>query len=289
MFKDLIKLARPYQYTKNLFVFLPAFFAFELSESDVLFNGTLAFIAFSLVASSVYILNDWVDKDDDRRHPEKKNRPIASGRVSGVAAFIFFTALVIPGAIIGYSVSLNVFLLLVVYFSLNLAYSLKLKHVPLLDITVIAAGFVLRLFVGSNATSVELSHWIIVITFLLALFLALAKRRDDVLIYLETNRKPRKVTDGYNLPYLNSAMSITSSIVIIAYILWSITPEVTERLNSNNVYITSIFVFLGISRYMQITFVEEKSSNPSDVLIRDRFLQLILLSWFLMFIYILYL
>jgi decaprenyl-phosphate phosphoribosyltransferase len=156
-------------------------------------------------------------------------------------------------------------------------------------VTVIASGFVIRLLVGSAVTGVVLSHWIIVMTFLLALFLALAKRRDDVLILLQTGQKTRKAIDGYNLKFLDSAMVMTASIVVLAYILWSISPEVAVRLGSENLYLSSVFVVLGVMRYMQIAYVEEKSGNPSMVLLRDHFRQRVLLGWLGVLAWILYL
>lgn len=289
MLKDLFKLARPYQYSKNLFVFIPAFFAFQITELNLMLNALIAFIAFSLLASAVYVFNDWVDRHDDAQHPEKSHRPIASGRINGAIAFTFMIALLLSGGVTAFSISVEVLALVISYLILNVAYTLKLKHIAIIDITVIASGFVIRLLVGAKVTQVELSHWIIVMTFLLALFLSLAKRRDDVLIYLKTDQKMRKVIDGYNLKLLDSAMIMTASIVVMAYILWSISPEVTDRLNTKNLYLTAVFVVLGILRYMQITLVEEQSGNPSRILLGDNFLQLILAGWIGCFIWILYL
>lgn len=286
---DIIQLARPYQYIKNLFVFAPAFFAFQLTNIELMARALLAFVAFSLVASSVYIINDWMDREADAKHPQKKYRPLAAGRITFPVALTMLTLFLTGGVLASFFLSLHVVLLIVVYFCLNLAYSLKLKHIAIIDVTVVAIGFVLRLFVGAQATQVDLSHWIIVMTFLLALFLALAKRRDDVLIYLKTNTKIRKVVDGYNLKFLDTSMMMSASIVVVAYVLWSISPEVTISLNSEYIYITAIFVVLGILRYMQITLVEEKSSNPSKILLEDRALQLIFIGWIASFVWIIYL
>lgn len=289
MLNDLIKLCRPYQYTKNLFVFIPAFFAFQFTDAGLMIKALIAFIGFSLSASAVYILNDWVDRHEDALHPEKKHRPLAAGRINAQVAFSFLALLLLGGASAALLISSSTFFLILTYLILNLAYTLKLKHIAIIDIVIISSGFVIRLLVGAEATQVDLSHWIIIMTFLLALFLSLAKRRDDVLIYLLTDKKMRKVIDGYNLKFLDAAMIMTSSIVVVAYILWSISPEVAERLNTPNIYLTALFVVLGIMRYMQISFVEEKSGNPSKVLLKDRFIQLTLLGWVSAFVWILYL
>jgi len=289
MLNDLIKLSRPYQYTKNLFVFIPAFFAFQFTDAGLMIKALIAFVGFSLSASAVYIFNDWIDRHEDAQHPEKKHRPLAAGRINAPVAFSLLALLLLGGGSAALLISSNTFFLILTYLILNLAYTIKLKHIAIIDIAIISSGFVLRLLVGAEATQVDLSHWIIIMTFLLALFLSLAKRRDDVLIYLITDQKMRKVIDGYNLKFLDAAMIMTSSIVVVAYILWSISPEVIARLNTQNVYLTALFVVLGIMRYMQIAFVEEKSGNPSKVLLKDRFIQLTLLSWVSVFVWILYL
>ncbi len=288
MLNSLIKLARPYQYSKNLFIFLPAFFSFKITDYQVFSSAFLAFISFSLTASSIYILNDWFDRKDDAIHPEKCSRPIASGKISPKIALIYAILLLFCGLFTAYKVSLIVTFLIVMYVLLNIAYSYKLKHISIVDITIISTGFVIRLFVGAFATNVILSHWIIIMTFMLALFLSLAKRRDDLIIYLETENKMRKVIDGYSLKFLDFAMIMNASIVIVAYILWSISPEVVAKLHTNNLYLSAIFVFLGILRYMQISFVEEKSGNPSKILFTDSFIRVTILFWISICIYFLY-
>jgi decaprenyl-phosphate phosphoribosyltransferase len=288
-FLNTLKLMRPQQFHKNLFIFLPAFFAFEILNPQIFTQAALAFLAFSLLASAAYIFNDYCDRVEDRLHPEKKNRPLASGSIPERAAFLLMGTLLVGGGVLMVLVAIQAFALIVVYFLINVAYSLKLKHVPILDVTVIASGFVIRLLVGAVVAGVPLSHWIIVMTFLLALFLALAKRRDDVLILQRTGMRTRRVIDGYNLKFLDSAMIMTASIVVLAYILWSISPEVAERLGSRDLYLSSVFVVVGVMRYMQITYVEEKSGNPSMVLLRDRFLQMVLLGWLGTLVWILYL
>lgn len=278
MLKDIVLLVRPHQYLKNLFIFLPAFFAFKLHHVEILWQSFLAFIAFCSVASAMYVLNDWRDRFDDAKHPEKCRRPIAAGRIDGKTAVSLFFLFLFFGLALSLYLSLSVFFLVCIYTIINIAYSLKLKHLPIIDIFIISSGFVIRLFVGAQTTGLVLVNWIIVMTFLLALFLSLAKRRDDVLIYERTNAKTRKVLDGYNLVFLNASMVMTAAIVILAYILWSISPEVAEKHGSHNIYLTSIFVLLGVFRYMQITFVDEASGSPTKILIRDHFVQLVLIG-----------
>ena len=204
---SIIKLMRPHQYIKNIFIFLPLFFALKITDTPLLIDATIAFIAFSLAASAIYILNDYHDIEEDRQHPKKKNRPLASGAIDKKEAIVTMGILLTAGFSLMASLSLQATGILAIYVVVNIAYSFYLKHIAILDVVIIAVGFVLRLFVGSASTDIPLSMWIVIMTFLLALFMALAKRRDDVLIYLETGKKMRKVIDGYNLQFLDIAMA----------------------------------------------------------------------------------
>lgn len=287
--KDLIILARPHQYVKNTFIFLPIFFGLQITNTQFLLNAFIAFIAFSLTASSLYILNDYHDREEDRKHPVKKLRPLASGVVTTQAALVFMVILFVSGMTLMAALSLQAVLILAFYLVMIVAYSYYFKHIAIIDVSIIAIGFVLRLFIGSAVTGIELSMWIVVMTFLLALFLALAKRRDDVLIFLETGEKMRKNVDGYNLRFLDGVMTIMAAVVIVAYILYTTSVEVTQRVGNEYLYITAFFVILGIMRYLQIAFVEEDSRSPTKVILRDRFTQLAILGWIASFSWILYL
>ena len=178
--------------------------------------------------------------------------------------------------------------ILLAYLVLNIAYSIKLKHIAIVDIVIIAIGFVLRLFVGSTVTDTPLSMWIVIMTFLLALFIALAKRRDDVIIYNETGQKMRKVVGGYNLQFIETSMSIMASVTLVAYIIYTTSDRVIQHFHSEYLYLTSLFVIIGILRYLQITFVNEDSGSPTKIILSDHFIQLALLGWILSFAWILY-
>lgn len=285
---DLARLARPYQYVKNLFVFVPAFFGFRFFDPQVMGRSAVCFVAFCLAASAVYVLNDWMDREEDARHPTKKDRPIASGRIGAGAALAFGLALMAGG--LGVAAALDPGLLapLGVYLALNLSYSLGLKRIAIVDVVVIALGFNLRLEAGSLVSGVDLSHWIVVMTFLLALFLGFAKRRDDLVLEANGGEKLRSVSKAYSLAFLDAVLVMSASIVILCYILWTISPQVIERLGTESLYLTSVFVLLGVLRYMQIAMVLENSGNPSKALLRDRFLHLVLLGWVGAFLFILY-
>lgn len=279
---------RPHQYIKNLFIFLPLFFALKITDTGLLLNAIIAFIAFSLTASAVYTLNDYHDIEEDKQHPKKSNRPLASGAISKIQAIIIMGVLSGVGIVLMYSLSVQAMALLVGYVLMNIAYSFYLKHIPIVDVMIIAIGFVLRLFIGSAVTGVHLSMWIVIMTFLLALFMALAKRRDDVLIFLDTGKKMRKVIDGYNLQFLDTAMAIMAAVVIVSYIIYTTSTEVVEKFHTQYLYLTALFVILGIMRYLQITFVYNDSGSPTKIIIRDHFMKVILAGWIISFAWIVY-
>lgn len=279
---------RPHQYIKNIFIFIPLFFALKITDTSLEINAFIAFIAFSLASSSVYILNDYFDIEADKKHPKKRFRPLASGEISKQEGIFLMVALFFSSIALICLVSLSASSILLFYVGMNVAYSLHLKHVAILDVTIIAIGFVLRLFMGSVVTGIALSHWIVIMTFLLALFMALAKRRDDVLIYQNTGKKMRKVIDGYTLQFLDIAMAIMASVVIVSYLMYTTSIEVIDRVGSHYLYLTALFVIIGVMRYLQITFVLLNSGSPTQIVLKDRFIQLTLLGWVISFVWILY-
>ncbi|MEL7530150.1 MAG: UbiA prenyltransferase family protein [Bacteroidota bacterium] len=287
--KEHLALLRPHQYVKNAFLFLPAFFALKITQWEVLATVSLAVLGFSMLASSVYILNDYRDREDDRKHPRKKHRPLAAGTVSPRTAFLMMGILLLSSLSIFFYLDLQAFCWVLGYWLMNILYSQGLKHIPILDISIIAMGFVIRVTVGGLVVDphIEISMWIVLMTFLGALFLALAKRRDDVLLAEEGN-KVRKSIDGYNLEFINGAMMIMASVLIVSYISYTISPDVQTKLQTSQLYITVLFVILGVLRYMQITFVEARSGSPTRILLGDRFIQLTLLGWIVAFAVLIY-
>lgn len=284
----MLKLMRPHQYIKNIFIFIPLFFALKITNTGLLLDSFIAFAAFSMAASSVYILNDYFDIEDDKNHPKKRFRPLASGGVSKKEGIIMMILLFVGSMALISCFSFSAAAILLFYVMMNIAYSLYLKHIAILDVTIIAIGFVLRLFMGSVVTGIVLSHWIVIMTFLLALFMALAKRRDDVLIYKNTGKKMRRVVDGYSLQFLDIAMAIMASVVIVSYVMYTSSVDVMERLNSQHLYLTALFVIMGVMRYLQIAFVFLDSGSPTQIVLKDRFIQMTLVSWLVSFVWILY-
>ena len=282
-------LIRPHQYIKNFFIFLPLFFGLQITDMELLANVFIAFISFSLSASGGYILNDYRDIEDDRRHFRKRNRPLVSGAISKPNALAIMGFLFLSGGALMASLSIQAAGILGVYVLLSVAYSFYLKHIAILDALIIAIGFILRLFIGSVVTAIPLSPWIIIMTFLFAIFMVFGKRRDDILLSLQTEKKMRRSIDGYNLEFINGGIMIAASVVIVTYILYITSPEVTRRLNSDYLYFTTFFVIIGIMRYLQIVFVKKDSGSPTRIAFKDISIQLIILGWLISFFLFIYL
>lgn len=283
----ILDLIRVKQYIKNIFIFLPMFFSLNLFDVNLLIKTSIGFALFSMVASSIYILNDIKDIKEDKTHPIKQKRPIASGEIGFKFAILLMLNLLLVGLVGAYFLNLKFFIILSIYFLMNLAYSLKLKHIAILDIFIVSLGFVLRLFAGGAIGNIYCTNWIIIMTFLLALFIALAKRRDDILLN-NAGLSTRKNIDGYNLDFVNASLGIITTITLMAYIQYSISIETINRFHSTYVYLTTIFVLLGFLRYLQITLVENNSGSPSDLVLKDKFLILTILSWVISFLLIAY-
>jgi decaprenyl-phosphate phosphoribosyltransferase len=283
-----IALLRPHQWVKNAFLFLPLFFAGHFFEIAPILRTLAGFVAFCLVSSAVYILNDYIDIPFDKLHPEKCKRPLAAGLISKPLALGLLFSLSVAGLALAAWLDTWFLAILAFYFLMNLAYSLKLKHVAIFDISIIATGFVLRVHAGGIVGAVPISQWIVIMTFLLALFLALAKRRDDVIILHEKGDRMRPSVDGYNLEFVNSAMTAMAAVIIVSYVMYTVSPEVEARMGSPYLYGTTFFVILGLLRYFQISMVYKKSGSPTKALLKDKMLPLIVLGWIGSFFAIIY-
>ncbi len=288
-FSLLFRLLRVEQWVKNLFIFLPAFFSLKLLQWPSSLNLIYAFLGFSLVASAIYVFNDMRDVEEDRLHPEKSKRPIASGEVSLPMAYTAVAVLLASATLIYVLLVDNIYasLVLLLYLIQNVLYTFKLKQIAILDVMIIAVGFVLRIYVGGLVSNTALSSWIILMTFILALFLAFAKRRDDAFRFEQTGISLRKNMQGYNLRFLDTVLAFLATVIFLAYLMYCTSADVTERFG-HHVYLTAFFVLLGILRYLQLTFVWLISGNPTKILLGNRFLQLIVLGWILSFFVIIY-
>ena len=282
-----LKLIRVNQWIKNLFVFIPLFFSGNFFNYDLSLKSFFGFILFCAVASSIYIVNDYVDIEKDRNHPEKKFRPLAAGTISKSNAIIFFIALVFL-AIIGVILLQNykVGIILFAYFIMNIAYSFKLKQVAILDVMIIATGFLMRVFVGGYITGILISDWTILLTFTAALILALGKRRGE-LVNSSISGQTRKSLDGYSLDFVNAGLIISCTVTIICYLMFTLSKSAQDSFHHYIIY-TFIFVFAGILRYLQQTFVFQKTESPTKLIFKDVFLQLLIVVWGITFFLLIY-
>ncbi len=265
-----VKLMRPQQWIKNLFVFAPLIFSRELFlvQPDVL--ALRAFLAFCLTASAVYIINDMVDLEADRAHPRKRNRPIASGTISIPGALVLLGILVAANVLLIWGMTDQFVLIVGTYFVMNLAYTFKLKEVFLLDVFIIAAGFMLRVLGGAYAISVQVSSWIILCTLFISLFLGFAKRRGEIAVLQSAGAAPeRKVLQHYRVEVIDQIVTITAAGTVIAYALYTVAPRTVEIFGTDKLIYTTIFVMYGIFRYMHLMHTTESVENPSAVVTTD--------------------
>ena len=288
MLPPIIKLLRPAQWSKNAFVFLPLFFDKKFTDMRLLALTCLCFIIFSLAASAVYCLNDILDRKADALHPVKCKRPIASGAVSVTTGWIAMAACAVISIVLTLLFVPKLIWLLLGYMVLNVAYSLWLKHVDLVDMLIVSSFYVMRVLAGAITCAIVPSQWIVVMTFLLALFLVLGKRRDDVMIRAESGTVVRRGAANYNLQFVTMALTLVATVTIVAYMIYTMSDEVANRFGSKYVYCTAVFVLAGLLRYLQLTVVDNSTGSPTKVLFHDRFIQLCLLGWILAFVLIIY-
>lgn len=283
-----IKLVRVKHWVKNLFLMLPLFFGGELFAFEKYGDFLIGILAFSLVASSIYIINDYRDIESDKMHPEKSKRPLASGAVSKTEALVILAIFLIAGFGIAYYLKTKFMFVIGIYFLMNLAYSFGLKNFPIVDIIIVALGFNLRVKAGGVLGNIAVSEWLTMMIFLLALFLAVAKRRDDILIKISSGLDMRKSVKGYNLDYINAILSVLSGVILVSYILYTLSPTTIQHFNTHRLFYTSLFVFAGIMRYLQIALVDNNSGSPTNLLYKDRFIQVSMVLWLLSFYLLIY-
>lgn len=288
-----IQLLRPLQWLKNTFVFAPIFFSNHLLEMDYLIPTLIVFMSFCLISSSIYCFNDLRDAEADRLHPKKCKRPIASGHVSVKGGYTMMLACLVGAfALLLFAKSINtpyLYIIIGCYWLMNIAYCLRLKQIAILDVSIIAIGFVMRVLIGGLATEIWVSHWLVLMTFLVTFFLALSKRNDDYRIYEQTGIKPRVSISGYNKTFINEATAIVGAVTLVCYIMYTMSPEVIERMGTRYVYLTTGWVLAGLLRYLQNMIVFGLSGSPTKSLVKDHFIQICILGWLTSFFVIIYL
>ncbi|MES2559911.1 MAG: decaprenyl-phosphate phosphoribosyltransferase [Bacteroidota bacterium] len=279
-----------HNWIKNGFVFLPIIFAQHLTEKNYLVNATLAVMAFCLISSTVYVLNDMMDQQNDRLHPIKKLRPLAAGKISTPQALIIGFAFLITGLGIGVYLSLFFLYLMLGYFVLNIAYSLYLKHISIIDCICVAIGFVLRVLAGCVAISVSPSDWILTVTFFLALYLAFSKRKSELMLLTIQSEIHRKSLGAYSIKLLDTYILICAVISLTAYLLYSFDFRVVTAFHTNNLKYSVVFVVIGFFRYFQLIeqHIDSHSGDPTALAHKDKPLQLVVVLWLAYIIWVIY-
>ncbi|MGE3959114.1 MAG: decaprenyl-phosphate phosphoribosyltransferase [Vicinamibacterales bacterium] len=279
---------RPNQWTKNLLVFAPLLFAVKLFDLASVARATGAFAVFCALSSVVYLINDIMDRDGDRLHPLKRKRPIASGEVSVGTAWGMAAVLAVAG--LGGAVLLHRQFALVaaIYLALQTFYSTTLKHMVILDALTLAIGFVLRAMAGAVVIDVVISHWLFVCTILGALFIALAKRRHELVLLADGAASHRPILDEYSAYLLDQMIAVVTASTLIAYIFYTISPETEQKFGTSWLGLTIPFAIYGIFRYLYLVHQREEGGNPSDLLLNDRPLLACVTLWVIAVVLIIY-
>jgi len=290
----IISTMRPKQWVKNLFIFAPVIFSLHFLNFSEFKQVIIAFSLFCLITGSIYILNDSIDVNSDRQHPKKKKRPIASGKLSKSTAIIIAIILLIVTLSIIFTINTYFFLITLFYVILNVFYSFYLKKIVILDVLIIAVGFVLRVMIGGVViNSIELSPWILIITFILTIFLGLMKRRQE-LVRVEKLKKDniiietRKTLKDYNLILLDQLISITTATTLISYIIYVLDSDIQNKFHTDKLFFTIPFVVFGIFRYLYLAFVMDKGESPDEILFSDIPFLINIILWIISFVSIIY-
>ncbi|MCP4705061.1 MAG: decaprenyl-phosphate phosphoribosyltransferase [candidate division Zixibacteria bacterium] len=288
MLKNIIKLIRPQQWIKNGVVLAGLIFSGQAANPGYQNISLLTLATFCLLASAVYTLNDIVDINRDKQHPLKKNRPLAAGDISVPVAGMVGLFLALGGLMLSYYIGLGLFYVALAYLVLNVMYTFVLKNIVIIDVMSIAAGFVLRALAGAVAINVEFSNWLLISTFVLALFLGLGKRRHEIMFLEKDASSHRKILDNYSPYLLDQLIGVVTASTVITYLFYTLSEEVKNKLNTEYLYITIPFVIYGIFRYLYLVHKEEKGGSPTKLLLADRPLLADVVLWLASIILILY-
>ncbi len=279
---------RPKQWLKNLFIFAPLIFSQNVLQWPLLQRTLLGFLAFCLLSGAVYIFNDLRDLEEDKHHPLKSRRPLASGRLKKSHAWIAFFLTGAGSLALCYTLSPKFFAAALVYFILQTAYSLGLKHIVILELFIIAAGFVLRVVAGGLIIDVSLSPWLLICTFLLALFLAMSKRRHELVLLEDDAPTHRPILKEYSPLLLDQMISVVTASTVVAYCLYTISDETVAKFGTTNLIFTVPFVIYGIFRYLYLVHQKNLGGSPEALILKDRPLLMTLILWIAVSAIILY-
>lgn len=279
---------RPKQWIKNTVVFAALIFSQHLLNPSYLLKSFITFSIFCILSGSVYLINDIMDIEEDRFHPDKKRRPMASGKLKVTTAFIAAVAMATCSLVVSYYLDLIFGMITSVYFISNLAYSRYLKSIVIIDVMVIALGFVLRAVGGGIVIHVEISAWLIICTTLLALFLGFGKRRHELILMEENAKNHRQILSEYSPYFLDQMISVLTASTVVAYALYTMSPEVQAKLHTTHLNLTIPFVLYGIFRYLYLIHQKKSGGNPTSVLFNDKPLLINIVLWMITVCIILY-
>jgi 4-hydroxybenzoate polyprenyltransferase len=286
---EIVKSLRIQQWIKNFFVFAPLIFSQNVFNLPLLAKTTVAFILFCLLSGAAYILNDIHDQEEDKLHPVKSKRPLASGKLKKNHALFACVFLVLLGLAGAYLLNIQFFIALLVYFVLQIAYSSWLKHVVIVDVLLIAAGYLIRVIAGGLAIEIQLSHWLFICTFLIALFLALSKRRHELLLLEENAQNHRPILKEYTPQLLDQMIAVVTASTVISYCLYTVSPDTVEKFGTKNLLFTVPFVLYGIFRYLYLVHQKDEGGSPEALIVKDKPLLVDLFLWIATAMLILYL
>ena len=287
--KAYIKLARPHQWIKNGFLFAPLIFSRHLFEGDYVWTELHAFLVFCLLSSAIYVLNDIADREADRLHPVKRERPIAAGTISVGKGLVFALLLLSVTAVLASMMGRQFQIVAVIYAVLNLGYSYWLKQVILVDVFVIAAGFMLRVLAGAFAIDVEVSHWLVLCTLFVSLFLAISKRRGELMLVRDANDfSERPVLREYDIAFIDQIITVTAAGMAISYALYTVAERTVAMFKTENLIFTTMFVLFGIFRYLFVLRRKKIEDNPTVLLLSDPIMIVNVGAWFAACVVIIY-
>lgn len=285
---EIFRSMRPKQWIKNFFIFAALIFSQNILNLPLLLKTVVAFIAFCILSSSLYILNDLKDLEEDKLHPLKSKRPIASGRLRRSTAVVAFVALSLLGFLLALNLNLYFFLFALVYYLLQVAYSFRLKHVVILDVFIIAAGFLIRVVAGGLAIEVAISHWLLICTALLALFLSMSKRRHELCLLEEEAVNHRSILKEYNAYLLDQMIGVVTASTVVAYSLYTVSEETVTKFGTTKLICTVPFVLYGIFRYLYLVHQRAEGGSPEALILKDKPLLIDIFLWIVAVILILY-
>jgi len=286
--RPLVRSLRPTQWAKNSFVLAPLVFGRLLGDPRAVGRGLLAVVAFCLASSAVYLVNDLKDREEDRRHPLKRLRPLAAGTLSVPVAVAAAVVLALGAAAIAYALPGKFALALGAYLALNVLYTAGMKHVVILDVMAISVFFVLRVLAGAAATGVVVSSWLILCTIFLSLFLAFSKRRHELVLLADSATEQRRVLSHYSPAFLDQMINVVTASAVVSYALYAVAPETVQKYHTENLVYTIPMVLFGIFRYLYLTYQQSGDRNPTEAILRDAPFLINIVLWGLAAVWIVY-